>query len=270
MPDPITAITGGSAILGAASANSAANAQEDAARRSANNQRKTTEQIVAKLQPYYTGGVTANNALMYEMGLGARPTIGGTAAAITNITDARGRVTGYSVGGQTFPTMEAAKAYANSNPTGGTPYAGFQATPGYQFALDQGNASINALAGAKGGLMSGATLQALQNNGIGMANQEYGNYFNRLAAIAGSGQNAAAQQGTAMTNGANAISQAQSDIGNARAAGTVGIANAFNGGVQNYLGYQQYQQGLTRPATGGMTYGSGSWARGMTGAQLVP
>ena len=259
MPDPITAITGGSAILGAASANKAANAQTAAAKKDIAFQRETRDQIVAKLNPYYQGGVTAQNALMYEMGLAPRPTIGGNTLSVTEVAGKPGLSMGnfsgggtpstFKVGDRTFATRAEAQAYADANSTQGTPYAGFQASPGYQFALDQGNASINALAGAKGGLMSGATLQALQNNGINMANQEYGNWLTRLSGVAGSGQNAAAAQGTAMSGAAQNISGAYGAIGNAQAAGARGVYDAFNSGAQNYLGYQQYQQGLARPQT---------------------
>ena len=123
-------------------------------------------------------------------------------------------------------------------------FTGFQASPGYQFAFDQGTAAVNALAGAKGGLNSGRTMQDLTTFGQGIANQEYGNWWNRLSGLAGSGQNAAASQGTAMSGAAANISGALGAIGNAQAAGSIGVANAINGGIQNYLGYQQYQNGL--------------------------
>jgi len=270
---PIGAVLGvGSALLGASSASKAAKAQTTAANNDIAFQKETRDQIVAKLDPFYQGGTAAQSALMYEMGLGPKPMIGGTPAQIETfqtttagtapVMGTRGRndnpyvvtpgtqgqtTTGYRVGGNQFATMEEAQAYANANRTGATEYQGFQASPGYQFALDQGNASVNALAGARGGLNSGATMQALQANGIGMANQEYGNWWNRLSGLAGSGQNAAAQQGTAMTNAASGVSNAYGNIGNAKAAGAIGVSNAINGGIQNYLGYQQYQNGLAKP-----------------------
>lgn len=256
----IGAILGvGSALLGASSANKAAKAQTNAANKDIAFQKETRDQITAKLDPFYQGGTAANAALLYEMGLGPQPMIGGNQLTVEEIAGksgigslfANGWRSGdpsFRVGDKTFASRAEAEAYAKANSTGGTEYQGFQASPGYQFALDQGNASVNALAGARGGLNSGATLQALQENGIGMANQEYGNWWNRLSGIAGSGQNAAAQQGTAMTNAAQGVSNAYGAIGNARAAGAIGTANAINGGIQNYLGYQQYQNGLAAPA----------------------
>lgn len=281
MPDPISAISGGSALLGAGASRKAAKAQTAAANADMAFQTQTRDQIVQKLDPFYQGGTAAQAALLYEAGLGPRPMMGAQPLAIEEVrtpTQSGPRrqgnsvlddpfknpfgigflpagseqprsappqtTTSYRVGGQTFASRGEAEAYAAANGTQGTPFGGFQASPGYQYALDQGNASINALAGAKGGLNSGATLKALQENGIGMQNQEYGNWWNRLSGLAGSGQNAAANQGTAMGNAAAGVSQAYSNIGNAQAAGAIGVSNAINGGVQNYLGYQQYQQGL--------------------------
>lgn len=259
----------GSSIIGGMASKSAAKSQTAAANNDIAFQKETRDQIVAKLDPFYQGGTAANAALLSEMGLGPRPMIGSVAPPVETISEGpswRSRQA-FRVNDKTFGSREEAQAYADANKTGGTEFQGFQASPGYQFALDQGNASINALAGARGGLNSGATLQALQENGIGMANQEYGNWWNRLSGIAGSGQNAAAQQGTAMTNAASGVSNAYGNIGNAQAAGAIGTANAINGGIQNYLGYQQYQQGLTKPA--GMTYGT-PYGAGMTGSQLIP
>lgn len=78
-------------------------------------------------------------------------------------------------------------------PTGGDaedPYARFRATPGYQFQLTEGQRAIDSSAAARGGLMRGSTLARLQEFGQGLADQTYGQYYNRLAALAGMGQTA--------------------------------------------------------------------------------
>ena len=152
--------------------------------------------------------------------------------------------TRYKVGDQTFATMEEAQAYANAHKTGGTAYGGFQATPGFQWALQQGNNSINALAGARGGLFSGRTLQDLSTYNMGMANQEYSNYLNRLAGMTDMGMGAATAQNNANSNAAAAASNAYAAKGNAAAAGAIGAGNAINSGINNALGLWQYQQGL--------------------------
>lgn len=140
-------------------------------------------------------------------------------------------------------------------------YAGFQATPGYQFQIDQGTAAVNALAGAQGGRLSGRTLQDLTQLRQGLASQEYGNYFNRLSGVQGIGANAAAGVGSAAQNlGNNAsnitmttagnVGNALSDRGNAQGAGYVGGANALSGAINNGIGIMAYQQGLSQQQRG--------------------
>lgn len=276
----------GSSLIGASSANKAAKAQTAAANADIAFQKETRDLIFDRLDPFYQPGVTAQNALAFELGLGARPMIGGTAPQIEEFTVGGGGAGGFSlgaptvgdngfsiqttaapsvtrfrVGGQEFDTREAAQAFANQNPTGATAYQGFQATPGFQFQLDQGNNSINALAGARGGLNSGRTLQDLATFNQGLANQEYGNFLNRLTGMAQGGQAAAGAQANAATNTAAGVSNAYGNIGNAQAAGAIGVGNALNSGINNFLSYSQYQRGIGGGGlnVGGGLFGGNSW-----------
>lgn len=52
----------------------------------------------------------------------------------------------------------------------------FEADPGYQFRLEQGEKAINRGASARGNALSGATMQALGSFNSGLASQEYGNF----------------------------------------------------------------------------------------------
>ena len=54
-----------------------------------------------------------------------------------------------------------------------------QNSPGYQFRLSQGIKALQQSAAAKGGLFTGGTGKALTDYGINMANQSYGDDFNR-------------------------------------------------------------------------------------------
>lgn len=152
--------------------------------------------------------------------------------------------TGYRVNGQTFATLEDAQAYANANKTGGTKYQGFQATPGYKFAFDQGTSAVNAMAGARGGLNSGRTMQDLTKFGQGIANQEFNNYLSRVGGLVDTGMSAKQMSGNASQNAAAGVSNALSAIGNAKAAGSIGVGNAFNGTITNLIGLNQYQKSL--------------------------
>ena len=263
-------------VFGAISANKAAKQQAASASADLAFQKETRDIVFDRYEPFYQTGLGANNALAFEMGLGGRPTVGGTAPTIETFTTttpgttpaegyynpqlggspgdrtytgatpgtAATSTTGYRVGDKTFASMEEAQAYANANQTGGSEYRGFQATPGYQFQLDQGNASVNALAGAKGGLNSGATMQALSQFNQGLANQEYGNYLSRLMSMAGGGQAAAGGQAGAAQSAASGVSNAYSGIGNALSAGSIGVGNAISGGINNQIGMWNYQKAM--------------------------
>jgi hypothetical protein len=121
-------------------------------------------------------------------------------------------------------------------------YSGFQNSPGYEFAREEGMRGIMGSAAASGMLGSGATLKALSRYGTGMAQQDYGNWMNRLQGMTGGGLSAAtlgANAGQAYATGAG---NALGSIGNAQAAGSVGVGNAINSGIGNALGAYQYQQ----------------------------
>lgn len=133
----------------------------------------------------------------------------------------------------------------------------FQADPGYAFRQSEGQKAIDNSAAARGSSLSGATLKALTKYGQDFASNEFNNAynrwnndtsnrFNRIAGVAGVGQQAVNQVGaygqqTASNiaqgnmNTANNVASNTIQAGNARASGYVGTANAINGGINNYL-----------------------------------
>jgi len=166
--------------------------------------------------------------------------------------------------------------------------ADYQQDPGMQFRQQQGEQGITRAATASGARYSGATLKALARFNSGLASQEYGNAynrfksdtgdrFNRLSGLAGTGQAAVNQIGQAgqstMNNlgqagqaNANAMGNAAQNAAASRASGYVGTANAINGGIGQYVNYNQQQQYLNQ-MNGGMSYtpppgyGSGTGSR---------
>lgn len=122
--------------------------------------------------------------------------------------------------------------YFNQTYTGQDIYS----DPSYQFRLQQGQDAIQSSAAAKGGLLSGATLKALQGYGQDMASQEYQNaynrfnadqtnQYNRLSNLVGIGQNAAAQQGNYGAQTAQAVANNTMAGANAQAAGQIAAGN---------------------------------------------
>ena len=112
----------------------------------------------------------------------------------------------------------------------------FEESPGYQFAFNEGARAIDQGASARGMLNSGARLRELTRFGQGVANQEYGTYMNRLASLAGIGQNATGTTASLGANAAGAAGNATMAGGQAQAAGGVNATNALLGGINQGVG----------------------------------
>jgi hypothetical protein len=140
------------------------------------------------------------------------------------------------------------------------------ATPGYQFALQQGLNAIQSGAAAQGNLLTGGTQKNLANYATGLASQTYqqtynnalnqyqtnygtwannqANLYNRLMGLTGVGTGTAANYGAQQVGLAGQIgglygqnTQTLANLlgaqGAAQAAGQVGAANAWAGGLGN-------------------------------------
>lgn len=223
----VAAAIGGSALLGAYSANRAAGEQADAATRAAEAQSGAARYAADLQQQQYRENVQRQQPF-------------------------------YDVGVNALPELVQASKY--------TPFGmdQFQQDPGYAFRLSEGQKALDRSAAARGGLISGGALKAATRFGQDMGSQEYTNAFNRyqterqarlgpLQALTGMGQTTANTIGAAgQTNatnignygiaGANATAEGYLGSANARASGYMGTANAINSGISNYLGYQNQQQ----------------------------
>lgn len=166
---------------------------------------------------------------------------------------------------------ELTSAATNGNSYSGTPFK-FEESPSYQFRKQQGMDGIQSQAAAGGGLLSGATLKALNNYNSDLASQEYqqafnnwqsldnnaysrytndqNNRFNRLYTLAGMGQNAAAQTGNAGMQTGQAVANNTMAGANASAAGQIGQANAW-GNTIGSLGSLASAYALQNQKTGG-------------------
>lgn len=221
--DPVSALaaaTIGSSLLSSDASRSAANTQADAANHAADLQQQNLAQTRESLQPFVNTGYDAQGSLRNLLGLGA-PTDSGTYGSLMKPFDA----------------------------------AAFQQwkDPGYDFQLQQGQQALQNSQAAQNGVLSGGALKDLIGFNQGMANNAYQNAFgrymsqndatyNRLSSLLGIGENAAAGLG-------NTGAQVMSNVGNtltsgaaARAAGQIGSANAFTGGINNGMGYYMLNQ----------------------------
>lgn len=139
-------------------------------------------------------------------------------------------------------TGESALARLNNEMKAGATTA-FSKTPGYDFRLSEGVKAAERSAAARGRLGSGATMKAVQRYGEGLASDEYGDWWNRNAGLAGVGQAATSATSAAGQNATNNITNAIGAAGNARASSYANTGSAINSGINNVLAAYLYQQG---------------------------
>ena len=117
-------------------------------------------------------------------------------------------------------------------------YGGMEASPYFDFMLTRGRDVMESGAAAGGRLWSGATGEALERYRLGLAQSEASNWLNRLANLTTLGQASAGQQAAAGQNFATGAGTAYANIGNAQAAGAIGMGNAIASGID--LGFGAY------------------------------
>jgi hypothetical protein len=150
--------------------------------------------------------------------------------------------------------------------------ADFNQDPGYQFRMDQGMQGAERSAAARGGLLNGGTLKALDRYNQDYASGEYSNAynrfnndrtqrFNRLSSLAGTGQTATRDVANMGTNAATEVGNNTIGAGNAQASGYVGQANAVNSGVSSLSNFYLQRQ-MMQPQQQWYGGGTSSGTRG--------
>lgn len=270
------AVVGG--LISSDGAKSAAGTQAAAARDATAAQERMFNRQIELQQPFRDVGLKANNRLAYLLGLdtgSASPQSRESMRSqlLPQFTQKSNKILGY---GESVwePVMapdivdeaglnaeidrriaSAPQAAPNDRDYGSLmrdfSMADFEADPGYEFRKSEGMKGLENSAAARGGLLSGAALKAIQRYGQDLASQEYGNAYqrynanqtnryNRLAGVVNTGQGATNQ----VQNAASQFGQQQGSniigAGNAQAAGMVGSANAWNNAIGT--GTNIYQQ----------------------------
>lgn len=218
----VAGATIGSAVIGGVASSKAADAQAAAIRSGQASQERMFNKQTELQEPFRQAGLAGQNRLMDLLGLSDR-----TGAA------------GYGTAAQPFGMTQ------------------FQADPGYAFRLQEGLKALDRSAAARGGLLSGNQLRGVTQFGQELGSQEYQNAFNRfqaeragqlnpLQSLMGAGQTSA----NMLTGAAGQFGQQQAEsaanLGNLRASGYMGTANAITGGIGQYMNYRQNQQLMNR------------------------
>lgn len=250
----------GGGLFGAVGSILSSRTQANAARDASDVQQQMFNRTRADLAPWMQGGQLALGELETLLGLGGPgmpsnvggaapgggPNIGGT----MDITNA---------GRFTMPPGPRFGADIPAGPTGGNPndpnfglltrpfgLDQFQASPAYQFNLQEGQKAIDKAAAARGNFYAPATLQDTARFSQGLASNEFqnafsnyqtnmGNIWNRLYSLSSGGQNAAARLGGFGTTVGSELGSNIIGAGNAQAAGQMGVFNAV-GGAFNQAG----------------------------------
>jgi hypothetical protein len=180
--------------------------------------------------------------------------------------------------GNIQPYLQTGSQYAGTlSDLGKTDYATHQfgaadlktgLAPNYDWVKQQGLMAANNASSAQGGVagtggqraaidyaenLAGNAYQQAFNN----FNSQRNNIFSNLNNIASLGSNAAVGQGNISANVGGNIGNTLTGMGNAQAAGSVGMGNAISGGIGNYLGYN-YLTNMGQQSSIGGGYGAGS------------
>lgn len=139
--------------------------------------------------------------------------------------------------------------------------ADMQLDPGYQFRLQEGLKQFQGAAGARGGLLSGATIRGGQKYSQDVASQEYQNAFNRYLTnrqeqlrmplyFSNMGMQSASDLANLSSSYGSNIANLIGQGGQAQSAGTMGAANAWSnalGGVSNAVGSYMMANAMKQP-----------------------
>jgi len=252
--DPFSAAiaVGGSLIGSAISGNAAEDAaqmQSDAADRQMAEQRRIFEIQNKQQAPFRGAGYSSLN------------TIGSMLPGEYTKYDAEGKPIGTGTGSG-YLTREFSNLDLNN-----------YLSPNYNFQREQGEGATRNLFNATGGLVGGNAQKGLidynqlfagnaYQNAFNNFQNQRGNIYNTLAGISGIGQTATNQTGANASNYGTNVANLDVGGSNARAAGTVGAANAYSGGLQNAgnmyaLSGLLNQRGTVPGYSGGYSSGGG-------------
>lgn len=143
----------------------------------------------------------------------------------------------YISGGQNaFSALQNALGIGTGGGAGSINPAAFQASPGYQFQLQQGLNSVQNATANTGGVGGGNALKALQSYGSGLANQGWQSYLGNLGGVASSGQTAATDLGKFGASMADQVGQNTVDSGLAGAGNSMAQGNIWSSALNNLMG----------------------------------
>lgn len=151
-------------------------------------------------------------------------------------------------------------ALTKINAVNGGDYSGFENSPDYLFARDQGIQSLDRSAAARGSLYSGGQSADLAKFASGLASQNLNTYYNRLTGLASMGQGASTNLGSIGAGAAGQIGNFNLAGAQAQGQSAYDQANVNTNLVNNLTGIagQIAGQYANRPAANASSYGTPS------------
>lgn len=237
----VAAAVVGAAVIGAGASAASADAQRSSGNKARDAQNRAAGDSNQLQRDLYNADVQLTE---FQRGIGNQ--------ALEQLGGLYGFQGGYNPAGTV--QFGADGSVVNSGPgerPGGSPtadYSAFYESPDYQFALQQGQLGIDRTQSARGNLFSGGAGKELNRFNSGLASQQFGNYTNRLASLAGIGtqstnqlsnslQNTGANISNGLTNMGNAQYSGYMNQGNANANAINGISGAIGSGLGAYGAY---------------------------------
>lgn len=151
-------------------------------------------------------------------------------------------------------------ALTKINAVNGGDYTGFENSPDYLFARDQGIQSLDRSAAAKGSLYSGGQSADLAKFASGLASQNLSTYYNRLTGLASMGQGASTNLGSIGAGAAGQIgnfnlagAQAQGQSAYDQANANTNLVNNLSG-IAGQLAGQYGRRTTPDPSSYGSAY----------------
>lgn len=122
----------------------------------------------------------------------------------------------------------------------GFDYRQLESDPGYQFRRQQGENALSRALASRGMLNSGAAMKEAARYSQGLATDEFTNAFNRLSALAGTGQTAASGLASLGSQYMQSAGNNAGQMANARASAYAGQAQAQQNALSDILGMVGY------------------------------
>jgi hypothetical protein len=180
------------------------------------------------------------------------------------------------------PATEASNAFVpQGEPGEGSMTATLRQTPGYQFLQDESRKALEGSFAARGNLLSGGAMKALQQRGMGIADQTYqqaiNNAFNltnigmgSAAQIQGAGNQYGNMAGNAFANAGNAAATGAMNRAGAWNAGAQGVYNSAMGGLGAYGAYGNFGQSGGSSPSGFLSHTAPTYMGGVSGGGNAP